>query len=120
MKKLITVALIATVLCGCATRGAAFVPIIDMKGKDAYATSINVEECQAYATKTLDAASGAFAGALAGALLGAALGAGTRYGGQLAQQGAIVGGVGGAASANQTQESIIKRCMAGRGYNVLN
>ena len=34
--------------------------------------------------------------------------------------GAAVGGLGAADGAQNTQESIIKRFLAGRGYNVLN
>ena len=120
MKKLITVALITTILCGCATRGANYIPLVDTKGKDATTLDRDTTECQHYATQRIDAASGALVGAIAGALLGAALGAGTRYRNNFAQQGAIAGGVGGGFEANQTQESIIKRCLAGRGYNVLN
>lgn len=119
MKKLTAIALTAVLLCGCATRGSNYIPIVDMQGKSQPGLDRDTTECQRYATQRIDAAGGAVFGALAGALLGAALGSGTRYQGNLAGQGAVMGGVGGAYEANQTQESIIKRCLAGRGYNVL-
>ena len=37
-----------------------------------------------------------------------------------AGQGAAVGAIAGDAQANDTQGNIVKRCMAGRVYNVLN
>ena len=42
------------------------------------------------------------------------------YRNEPAGYGATVGAISGGAQANETQEVIIKRCLAGRGYNVLN
>lgn len=119
MKKLIATTLIAATLAGCATRGANYVPLVDTKGRDAATLDRDTAECQHFATQRADAATGAVVGAIFGALLGAALmpGGYRNYG---ARQGAIAGGLGGAFGANDSQETIIKRCLAGRGYNVLN
>ena len=37
-----------------------------------------------------------------------------------AGSGAIAGGAGGAVGATDSQEAIIRRCLAGRGFSVLN
>lgn len=99
---LILIALIAAIVLGsvgCATRGAGYVPLVDMQGRAVEQFNADLAECQAYAKQRMDAAQGAMADAIVGALFGAG---------------------GGAAQANQTQESITKNCLAGRGYNVLN
>lgn len=53
------------------------------------------------------------AGAIFGVLLGAVAGGNNRFNGRMA-------GVGAAASAEGGQRGIISRCLAGRGYSVLN
>lgn len=63
-------------------------------------------------------------GAVFGALLGVALlavgGGRGGWGNEAAAVGAVAGGLQGAAAGEGTQRDIIKRCMAGRGYSVLN
>ena len=39
---------------------------------------------------------------------------------QAAGAGAVIGGAGGAFTGNQAQEGVVKRCLSGRGYKVLN
>ena len=111
-------------LSACATTGgtgSAWVPLIDTKDTDAAKLLTDITECQAYADKTMSAAQGAAVGALAGALLGAvlagAVGASRNDG---AAFGATVGGVRGATDAEGGQRGITSRCLAGRGYKVLN
>jgi outer membrane lipoprotein SlyB len=117
--KLLSAFVAVAMINGCATRGANYEPLIDLRGTESKPIAQDIYDCQQYAKHALDAAGGAVAGAIAGALLMAIImPRGFRnYG---AGQGAAVGGVAGAAQANDTQETIIKRCMAGRGYNVLN
>lgn len=127
--RLIAAALAASLLAGCASapRGADYVPLVDLRGKDAAQLATDTAECQVYARQTMDAAEGAataaIAGAIVGALIGAALG-GNGYRNEWAAYGAAYGAAGGAVTgavqANDTQESITKRCLAGRGYSVLN
>lgn len=119
MKKTIIAILSIAVLAGCATRGANYVPLVDMKNKDQQQFDTDVKECQAYAKQRMDAADGAVAGAVAGALLGALI-APRGFRNELAGRSALIGAAGGAAGASDTQETITKRCLAGRGYNVLN
>ena len=104
MKKLTVIALIAVTLTGCATRGANYTPVVDMKGRDWAVFSQDTGECQAYAKQRMDAASGAVAGAVAIALLGAML-APRGYRGNVAAHGAILGGAAGAGAANESQET---------------
>ncbi len=98
-----------------------------MKGKNQIEFNSDLRECQTYARERMSAGEGAAAGAAGGAVLGALLGAliaPKGYRNEVARAGAkgglLGGAVGGAGHANETQESIIKQCLAGRGYNVLN
>ena len=118
--KKFTLILIAAVFAtGCATRGAAYVPLVDMKGVDQSTLATNVKECQDYAKTKATAAQAAVTVAIFGALIGAALSP-SGYRGTGATYGAALGGVSGAGSAMETQEVIVKRCVAGRGFSVLN
>jgi outer membrane lipoprotein SlyB len=118
----VTVSIIA-LLSGCAaTTGANYRPIIDSKGIDFNRYEADLSECQAYATQTANAAQSAAAGAIAGAVLGAALAAaaGSRYDrSSTARVGALSGAVGAGAEGERNQRTIINRCLAGRGYKVL-
>jgi hypothetical protein len=114
---------IMALLSGCAaTTGANYRPIIDSKGIDFNRYEADLSECQAYATQTASAAQSAAAGAIAGAVLGAALAAaaGSRYDrSSTARVGALSGAVGAGAEGERNQRTIINRCLAGRGYKVL-
>ena len=121
MKRITTIIIVALALSACATapRGAAYVPLVDMAGKNPDQFARDVAECQVYAQQRMDAAQGAMIGAVAGALLGAFL-APRGYRNEVAGHAAVLGAAGGAIEATDTQESITKRCLAGRGWNVLN
>lgn len=122
MRAVAAVLIVALVAGGCATRGtgAQYNPIVDRPGPN-YANDLS--ECQAHANKVMSAANGAAAGAVAGAIFGALLMAAA--GGRGADQkagawvGALSGGTSAAAAAEGGQRGIITRCLAGRGYNVL-
>jgi outer membrane lipoprotein SlyB len=123
MKKIIAVT-VCLALTACATRpsGENYQPIIDTKGVDTVRLESDLHECQAYARQVAGAAQQAAAGAVAGALLGAILAAaaGSRYSrNQHAAVGAVAGMSSGAVAGERDQRDIIRRCMAGRGYNVL-
>ena len=123
-KKLLCIAL-ALAMTGCATGrgfGKTYQPIVDMKGEDLGRYNANLAECQQYA-QGISAGKNAAGGAIAGALLGAALAAGfglsSRHVASVAGAGAASwGGAAGAASQGK-QETIIMRCLQGRGYRVL-
>jgi uncharacterized protein YcfJ len=123
MKKIIAVTL-CLALTACATRptGENYRPVIDTKGADITRLEEDLRECQAYAARVAGAAEQAAAGAVAGAVLGAMLAAaaGSRYSrNQHAAVGAVAGLSGGAVSGERDQRDVIRRCMTGRGYNVL-
>lgn len=84
----------------------------------------DLAECQAHAQKVIAAheaaVGGAVAGAIFGALLGAAAGGNSRFNTRMAGVGALSGAAGAAVSAEGGQRGIISRCLAGRGYSVLN
>ena len=120
--KLIAVLAATAVLAGCATQtGADWVPIVDMRTGQSDAYVIDLASCQGYARQTASAAQSAATGAVAGAIFGALVGAAFKVNrGEMAKFGAISGGVGAAGRAEESQRSIISRCLAGRGYSVLN
>ena len=126
-KPLITfsaIAFVTVTLSGCATApsGANYRPIVDTKGVDFNRYENDLRECQAYALQTASAAESAAAGAVAGAVLGALLAgaAGSNYSkGRTARVGALSGAVGAGAEGERNQRTIINRCLAGRGYKVL-
>ena len=107
---------------GCANTGANYRPMIDTKNVDFNKYEVDLKDCQDYARQTYGAGEGAVAGAAAGAALSALLAAvgGRRYDKSAsAKQGAVLGAVAGGAQGETDQRSVIRRCLAGRGYSVL-
>ena len=121
--KLISIGLsMAIILAGCATSGSNYRPIIDTKNVDMNRYEVDLVECQQYAKQVAGAAQSAAVGAVAGAAFGAILAAaaGSRYDrGASARVGAIAGAAGAAADGEKSQRDIIRSCMSGRGYSVL-
>lgn len=123
MKKLSLIAAACTLLLsGCAQNFVQnYEPIVDTKGVEQNRYQADLADCRVFAYKNdpaTKAANGAIAGALAGALIGAAVGGGrmAAYG---AGVGAAEGGVAGGVSGVVGQQQIVKRCLANRGYSVL-
>lgn len=106
-------------LYGCATRGANYVPLVDTQGKSQSILDNDIRECQQFAQQRAGAAETAVAGAIVGGVLMALL-MPRGYRNESARSGMILGAAAGGVQGNETQEVIIKRCLAGRGYNVLN
>lgn len=124
MKRL-TIILIALSITGCATT---YQPIVDRQSiTDQQQYDQDLIECQAYA-RQVDPGTNAAVGAVGGAAVGAALGAivGAFFGcpGKTAGFGAALfgasGGMQGAGHTMAVQRDIVRRCMSGRGYRVLN
>jgi outer membrane lipoprotein SlyB len=97
-------------------------PIIDRQGVNLAHYDQNLIECQQYANEVeiaRKAGTGAIGGAVIGGVFGAVLG-----NSNTAKRGAGVGVVGGAAKGVgqglHEREAVIKRCLTGRGYRVLN
>ena len=110
-------------LAGCATApgGANYAPMVDT-GHRIGDYNADLAECQSYAQRAAGAGDGAVAGAVGGAIvmgvLSAILGGGGH--GRWAAVGALSGAASGAAAGETNQRDVIRRCMAGRGYSVLN
>ena len=97
-------------------------PIIDAKGVNLAQYNRDLSECEQYADEVevaQKAAVGAVSGAVIGSVFGAVIG-----NGNTAQRGAGIGAVGGGArgvsDGIRERERVIKRCLMGRGYRVLN
>jgi hypothetical protein len=109
----------AGLLSGCAT----YRPLVDLRGVDDRGRyESDLADCQNYAAPVSPGAS-AGAGAIFGAVLGAALGAavGNRdVALDAARLGAVEGALAGGSAGAATEAEIIRNCMTGRGYLVLN
>jgi hypothetical protein len=99
-------------------------PVVDMKGVNPYQYEQDLEECSIYADE-VNVAGKAVGGAAAGAAVGAAVGA--IWDGQDgnspergAATGAVLGGAGGIGSGATERSQVVKNCLRGRGYRVLN
>ena len=122
MSRSLASAVIATLLlAGCSSD-----PIVDMKGVDEARYEADLAECREYANQVGvggNAAGGAVAGGAAGAAVGAAVGAVTGNPGRGAAVGAAGGGtsgaVGGTARGAAKKERVVRNCLRGRGYRVL-
>ncbi len=111
-------------LLGCAEMGSNVRPIIDTKGVNMNKYEQDLQECQSIATQQSGVAPGAAKGAGAGAAIGGLVGlvAGGNKTNIIrdAGVGAVIGSATGAHSGNVSQEQVVKRCLIGRGYKVLN
>ena len=113
------------VISGCTTTGDGLPTtrvITDTKNIDIAAYEKDLYECRQYASQVnvgSDSLGGLIGGALIGAALGAAIGnSDTAERG--ASVGAITGVTEGASGALNEQDQVIKNCLLGRGYKVLN
>jgi hypothetical protein len=95
-------------------------PIIDTKGVDMTQYDQDLAECRSY-SEQVDTSSGVAKGAAAGGATGAAVGA---IGGGSGTRGAGVGAVLGMAKSGSRsadeKSRVVKSCLRGRGYKVLN
>jgi hypothetical protein len=104
---------------GCASRRG---PVVDMKGVDHAKYQADLAECEKYGEQVAGAGGGAVAGTAVGAGLGYAVGraVGVRDPSAAARGGAVAGGARGAAGGAKNRHSVVSKCLAGRGYKVLN
>ena len=112
--------LITLILIGCASieNLTGNNPIIDTLGVNLTQYNRDLADCQQYANEVeiaRKAAVGAASGAAVGGVFGAVLG-----NNDTAQRGAGIGAVGGGTRGVRERERVIKRCLIGRGYRVLN
>lgn len=115
--KRITIIAAAVLMAACA--GPAFRPMVDgSTGPNNYEQDLS--ECQAYARQIAGPGDRAVFGAILGALLGAAIGHKSGIQREIIVTGAAGGALSGAAQGEMSQANVIRRCMRGRGYSVLN
>ena len=112
---------LASALAACASD-----PIIDTRGVDAARYQSDLADCRQYADEVSvagNAAGGGLFGGAAGAASGAAIGAVTGKPGMGAAVGAAGGGtsgaIGGGARGAGKKDKIVRNCLRGRGYSVL-
>jgi outer membrane lipoprotein SlyB len=123
-KTLFIAAVLATAaLAGCADT---YRPIVDTREVDQATYERDLAECREYARRVdpaADAAKGGVVGGAIGAAVGAVIGALTGNVGRAAAIGAAGGATGGVLRGGlrggARQKRVIRRCLRGRGYQVL-
>ena len=119
MKRLIKVMLLPVLLSACTTTDEI---IIDRKGVDMSRYYADLEECRRYGAEVKTAEKGT-RGAVSGAVVGGAVGAiadGSEGAARGAGVGAVTGGAKGISEGESEEVEVVKRCLSGRGYRVLN
>ena len=119
MKHSITVSSLLVLLTACTTTDEI---IIDKKGVDMDSYYADLEECRSYSAEVKTAEKGA-RGAISGAVVGGAVGAiadGSEGAARGAGVGAVTGGAKGISEGESDEVEVVKRCLRGRGYRVLN
>jgi outer membrane lipoprotein SlyB len=117
MKYSIAMTIVLTSLAACTTTDEI---IIDKKGVDLAKYEQDLAECRSYSSEvrtTEKAAKGTASGAVVGGLIAAAAGEDVESG---AGVGAVTGGAKGVNQGEKTKVQVVKRCLSGRGYRVLN
>jgi len=97
-------------------------PIVDTKGIDPYKYETDLEECYAFADQVQSGrkvATGAATGAVVGGVVGAVIGD-SDTAKRSAGAGAASGTLSGAGSAVDKRQRVVRNCLSGRGYLVLN
>ena len=112
----VIVAAVVGLLTGCSGASG---PIIDTKGVDLAQYERDKAECEAYATQ-VSTGQAVGRGAAGGAVVGAAIGAITGSAGRGAGIGAVTGGAESARISDRERANVVRNCLRGRGYRVLN
>lgn len=93
--------------------------IIDKKGVDMARYDQDLAECRTYAQE-VQTGKKAATGAASGAVVGGLIGAITGDAGKAAGVGAVTGGAKGVAEGSRDEVQVVKNCLRGRGYRILN
>ena len=94
-------------------------PIVDTKGVNMALYEKDLAECTELAEQ-VDSGQQVAKSAAVGAAVGAAIGAIFGNAGDGAATGAVDGGTSGGLNADHEKDRVLKRCLVGRGYRVLN
>lgn len=116
MKEMAIGAMVLAGLAGCAAHPE---PIIDTKGVNMAAYETDLEECSVYADE-IQTEKGVAKGAAGGAVVGAATGAISGNPAEGAGYGSIWGATRSGLDADEAKQKVVKQCLRGRGYKVLN
>jgi len=120
MKVLILISLTVGLLASCAATDTR--PIVDMQGVSIAQYNADLSTCRTYADEVeagRQVARGAIGGAVVGGAVGAVVG-NSNTAQRTAGAGAVVGASRGAGSSIRERERVIRNCLIGRGYRVLN
>ena len=119
MKQLIMIIPLLVSLLACSTTKEI---IIDRKGVDMGLYYADLEECRSYSSEVKTTEKGT-RGAVSGAVVGGAVGAiinGSEGAARGVGVGAVTGGAKGINKGENEEVEVVKRCLSGRGYQVLN
>jgi outer membrane lipoprotein SlyB len=94
-------------------------PIIDTKGVDMTLYETDLEECKAY-SNDISTIKSIAKGSATGAAVGAVIEAISDKRKDAIEIGAVSGGTQSGLRATREKEQVLKRCLKGRGYKVLN
>ena len=103
-------------LAGCASHPE---PIVDMRGVDEQQLAADMQECEGYSDQVI-IAKGVAKGSAGGAAVGAAAGAIDGNAGEGAGYGAIWGATRSGLYGDREKRRVMRNCLRGRGYRVLN
>jgi len=115
MRQMLMILLII-ILYGCAAHPE---PIVDTRGVDKARYERDLADCNAYGDQ-IHIEEGVAKGAVAGAAVGSATGAISGDAASGAGYGAIYGAADSARLNDREKQRVVKNCMRGRGYRVLN
>lgn len=117
MKNYLYIPIFAMLFVSCAE----YTPIIDMQGIDRVKYEQDLADCRGYSSQVQDnTMRNALIGAGIGAALGGVSGGSRNTVGTAAGIGAIGGGVSGKGKQVNEREKVLKNCLRGRGYELLN
>lgn len=121
-KNLVLAPLLLLASCGSLEDLSGNNPIIDTQGVNIASYNADLAQCEDYADEVAlaqKAGAGAVSGAVVGGVVGAVVGnsSTTQRGAGI---GAVAGGARGVGEGIRERERVIKRCLIGRGYRVLN
>lgn len=129
MKRLASIAVVTLLATSCATtptdsaHRVSYRPVIDTQEVDLNKMDVDMRNCARFTGQRMSAGQGAATGAVVGGLLGGvlmtAITGNSDFVGRGMAAGAVGGALGGASEAHGTQKQIMRRCMTGRGYTVL-
>jgi outer membrane lipoprotein SlyB len=116
MKYPVAVIALLALTTGCTTTDEI---IIDKKGVDMARYEQDLAECREY-SREVQTGKKVAKGAASGAVVGGLIGAITGDAGKAAGVGAVGGGARGASEGSQDEVQVVKNCLRGRGYRILN